>query len=345
MIADILLKVAGQFQDEEHDYFPRCSLAGPERCLRQMVFWGLKIERDPLPGRTLHVFNDGNWHAELTLDWIRKSAFSVHSEEMEVKIVPLDGVAFDHILTGHIDGIVTDIMGADRLLEHKAINHFTFMRYWNKEELPLDYLTQCCLYLRGLHVDNPDLKEVLLLVKNKNTAAYLEYLIEYDYHADAAFVVNKINSNGEKVDIKESIEHICQEALEKFAKVEECIKTKTLPKRQYDISHWRCEYCGWIKKCWEGWEAEIEAMTVTDMLPEEIATMVKYRQEVGGQKGDITKEYDDMTDKIKIALKDKGIKEGKAGGYMVRLLLKHRVEKVQEAKTWDQLDIRKMKEG
>jgi hypothetical protein len=271
---------------------------------------------------------------------------------MKVKIqTPLITKEYSHFQTGDIsyvegsiDGIITDLGDIDRLLEHKGINHFTFQRYWDKEDYPLDYFTQCCLYLRGLNVINPDLREAILLIKNKNTSAYLEYLIEYDYRNDAAFIIHKINSQGEIVKIGEPLEHITQLAFEKFAQVQECIDKKALPLRQYDIGHWRCEYCGWGKICWAGWEEEIEAMSIVDMLPEEIATMIKYRQELGGQKRDITKEYDDLSDKIKQALKAQNIKEGKAGGYVARIRLEHWKEKVRKAQTVEKLDIRKVKE-
>ena len=43
MIADIILKVAAMERTEEDAYRPRPSSAGPQRCIRQMVYHGLGI--------------------------------------------------------------------------------------------------------------------------------------------------------------------------------------------------------------------------------------------------------------------------------------------------------------
>jgi len=346
MLAEILHPIAAQFQQEEHDYYPRPSLAGPERCLRQMVYWGLGIERNPLPGRTFHVFDDSSFHEDLVADWIRKTAFKLHSEQMEVKIVPPPlSVKADFILDGHIDGIITDIENIDRLWENKAINHFTFMRYWNKEELPLDNITQCALYLRGLNVINPDLKEAILLIKNKNTSAYLEYLIEYDYRNDAAFIVHKINSQGEKVDIKESIEHITQAAFEKFALVQEHIQKKTLPKRQYERNHWRCEYCGWGQECWRNWEKEFAELKTDLIMPDEYADTARFYNELGAQLTDLNNQRKEVKAEFLKMLRGAGAKEGRAGEYVVQLKLRHVKGYTSPARTDEILDVTKIKEG
>jgi len=123
MLADVILKIAGQFQEEEeHKYYPRPSMAGPERCTRQMVYHGLNIAKEPLAGRAVMIFSDSSFHEDLTADWIRKSAFQLHSEQMEINV---DCPGYGIKLTGHIDGVVTDLLGTDYLWEHKAINHFS----------------------------------------------------------------------------------------------------------------------------------------------------------------------------------------------------------------------------
>ncbi|MDP2366348.1 MAG: hypothetical protein Q8M94_21555, partial [Ignavibacteria bacterium] len=175
MIADIIHKVVQMGAEEEHSYHPRPSMAGPERCIRQMVYHSLNIGREPLPGRSLMIMDDSRWHEELTADWIRKTAYQFSSQQMKVEI----GFMGSPAMSGNIDGILTDMAGQDILLEHKALNHFTFQRL-EDGGLPLDYLTQCALYLRGVQTVNPDLKNGLLLVKNKNTSAYLEFLLIYE---------------------------------------------------------------------------------------------------------------------------------------------------------------------
>ena len=103
MLADILHKLS---TEEEHPYYPRPSLAGPERCVRQLVYQGLGMPKEPLPGRTYHVFDDGTFHEELTADWIRKSAFQIHSQQMGVDCGTEQGIH----LQGSIDGVITDIV-------------------------------------------------------------------------------------------------------------------------------------------------------------------------------------------------------------------------------------------
>jgi len=119
MIADIILKVAAMQGEEEgnHAYYPRPSLAGPERCIRQMVFWGMGIERQALPGRAVMIFDDSSFHEDLTGDWIRKSAFQLHSEQMKVDV----GEKYGIYLQGSIDGIITDLTGQDIISPFRSI--------------------------------------------------------------------------------------------------------------------------------------------------------------------------------------------------------------------------------
>jgi len=342
MIADIILKVAAMQGEEEgnHAYYPRPSLAGPERCIRQMVFWGMGIERQALPGRAVMIFDDSSFHEDLTGDWIRKSAFQLHSEQMKVDV----GEKYGIYLQGSIDGIITDLTGQDIHFEHKAINHFTFQKYW-AGEIPLDYISQTCLYNLGLKKDNPDIRTSVLLVKNKNTSQYLEYLIDYYGDTDNAIIRERTNSQGETIAMGEVIENITDNAFQKFAQVQDYISKKTLPKRQYDLDSWRCDYCGWKEKCWDGWEAEFNELKTDEMLPSDIADMVRYYRELGGQKSDIEKEYDALKDQIKKLMKDNNMREGRSSEYVCRLLLQHRKEFSVPAKTFEKLDIRKVKEA
>jgi len=76
VLADVILKIAGQFQEkEETAYYPRPSLAGKERCTRQLVYHGLNVPKEPLAGRAVMIFSDSSFHEDLTADWIRKSAY------------------------------------------------------------------------------------------------------------------------------------------------------------------------------------------------------------------------------------------------------------------------------
>lgn len=319
MIADIILKIAGQFQEQEdHKYYPRPSMAGPERCTRQMVYHGLNVAKEPLAGRAVMIFSDSSFHEDLTADWIRKSAFHLHSEQMKIKCTT-PGFPFD--LNGSIDGIVTDLLGNDYLWEHKAINHFSWQKYWDGS-IPYDYVAQCCIYLRGLAAINPNIQRAVLLLKNKNTAAYMEFIIAYDYASDNAVIEKSTNSNGETKEINIGIPEAVKSCFEKFQTVNDCIKNNTLPKRDYFIGDdWHCEYCAWGKVCWAGYKKEFTELKTDTMLPDDVADMLRYYKELGGQKSDIEKEYKELSGKIKDTMKQIGAREGRAGEFIAKLSL------------------------
>src|SRR5437899_1997929 len=180
MIADLLHKIALMEQPEEHPYSPRASQAGPERCVRAMTYHRTGTNRDkPTAGRMYHVFDDSNWHAELVGQWIAHSAYDLHSKELAVICYQDDAI----IVRGRLDGIITDPLGTDRVLELKALNHFTWQRYASGEEFPEDYICQTCMYIRGIQ-RIASITEGLLLLKNKNTSQYVELLLRYNSHLD-----------------------------------------------------------------------------------------------------------------------------------------------------------------
>jgi len=318
VLADVILKIAEQFQDgDDHKYYPRPSLAGRERCTRQLVYHGLNYPRNPLPGRAVMIFSDSSFHEDLTADWIRKSAYQLHSEQMEINV----DMGYDFTLKGHIDGIITDLFGVDYLWEHKAINHFSWQRYWDGT-IPYDYVAQCCIYLRGLHNDNPNLQKAILLLKNKNTSAYVEFIIYYNYDTDEAAIETATNSNGETKEINKTIPSAVKSCFDKFAYINDCIKKQVLPKRDYFIGDdWHCEYCAYGKTCWGDYKKEFMELKTDEMLPEEVETMVKYYKELGAQKTEIEREHKDIGGKIKATMKEANIREGRAGQYIVKLSL------------------------
>ena len=315
MLAEIMHGLAEmEFTDKDNnEFYPRPSSAGPMKCIRQMVYHGLKISKTPLPGRTYHVFDDGHWHEELILNWLRKSSFRIHSEQMKVETRP-------PMTFGHIDALFTDMLNIDRLLEIKGYNHFTFNRFWDGE-LPLDNLSQCAIYLDALQRNaNPDLKQCVLLIKNKNTAQYIEFEVEYSLFEDALTVIRSTHSTGEVRKINQIMPEIVVSACDKFKRTLEFIDKKTLPKRQYHINEdWQCEYCQWCKVCWENYEQEFNELKTNIDLPNEIADTIRYYKELGAQKKDIESEYDDLNAKIKQIMKDAGAKQGKAGEYLVKI--------------------------
>jgi len=294
MLADIITKIAFGEQESDHGFYPRPSIAGPERCLRSMVYWAMGTPPQPFPGRTMLVFSDGNWHAELTKDLLRRTAFQVHSEEMEVE-TPCG--------KGHIDGIVTDLLGIDRLLEIKSANHFSFERMWSGQ-MPADYLTQCALYMNGLQRMQPDLREGLLLIKSKNTSAFVEIRFSYSSDSDELALLEMVRSDGQVRPAAGVYPGITRKAWDRFGIVAEYAKRGELPMRPFEYGcDWPCGYCRWARSCWDGYEQEfadrgeapVDDPAVRDMAVEYVSNaratkILEDRQEMlkGSIKGRLT---------------------------------------------------------
>jgi len=312
ILADLLHKIAEFDREETYPYSPRPSLSGPERCIRQMDYYAQGHERKPFPGRFVTVLDDSSWHEALIKDWIRKSAFQIHSEQMGVQCGMVNGKP----INGHIDGIITDILGTDRLLEIKAISHFGFLDVWNGH-LPLDYITQTCLYLSGVKEINPEINQGLLFIKNKNQAQYLEILIRYDGETDSAILVNMILSTGEMKTLNQIIERITQTSIEKFEEIELFREEKKLHDRPYEKDSWRCQYCPYGELCWQGWEEEFEAMKIDAVLPDEFADTCRYFMETDGHIKDMEKEKEKLKAEIKKSLKENNARKAEAGEYII----------------------------
>lgn len=307
MIADILAKVAGFEKEEDHKYYPRPSLAGPERCIRQMVYWGSDIPKDKeISDRLMMTMDDSSWHEHLSADWLRKSAFQLSSEQMKV---------ITDIGKGSIDGILTDILMQDYHYEHKALSHFTFVRYW-AGEYPLDYITQTCLYNKGLRKDNPEITTSILLIKNKNTAQYIDYKIFYDAEKDSACILEVCHSNGKRKTGEPYLfvmENIISDAVKKFALIEQHIIEKTLPDRQYEMDHWRCNYCLWSETCWADYEKEYAKLAEDVKLEGEVVDLCRLYLQLVNTEQDAKGHKEELRSKIVSLLKEQGIKKGKTG--------------------------------
>lgn len=343
MIAELLPKVAGMEKEERGNYYPRPSLAGPERCVRQVVYWGRKIIEDKKIGdRYILTIDDSRWHEELTADWLRKTAYQIHSEQMGVNVA-VDNLLPDknkwidpwhcnicdrdipeNTLHGHIDGILTDILQTDYLYEHKGINRFAFERYW-KGEFPLDYIVQSGgIYNRGLRYLIPSLRKTILLVKCKDTARYLEFIIAYDYDSDTASVEEMTLSSGNKRFNKDGsplliVPNIVGDAVKKFHEVYLHVKNKTLPERPFEIgTEFPCNYCSWQETCWSGYEKEYQILSEDAVLEGEVETLAKYYLETNMHITEMEKEKEKLKDQIKKIMKNAGARKGRAGIYIIQ---------------------------
>jgi hypothetical protein len=269
------------------------------------------------------VFDDGRWHQELLADWIRKSAYRLHSEGMRVE-TPVG--------PGEIDGILTDLLGTDRVLETKSANHFSYERWW-KGQYPLDYFAQVALYLAGIRLVQPEITEGLLLCKNKNTAALMEFLLAYDPGLDRLTVKEIIRSDGQRVAPGFCMNEVTKAAAEKFAEVERHRQTGTLPGRPFPYgTEYPCGYCSWAGPCWDGYEQEFEALEKDAGLDKELEDLCAYYLEASGHASEMEKEKDKLKAAVRAKLAERGVRGGRAGPYLVTLELRER-------KGWDEEQI------
>ncbi len=323
MLSEILHKVAGFEAEEDHPYHPRPSLSGPQRCIRSLDYYRQGYEKKPFPGRFVVVLEDSTIHEMLVKDLIQKSAFQVHSEQMKVTCATVDGKP----MTGSIDGIVTDILGVDRLLEIKALSHFGFLDIWNGH-LPVDYIYQTSLYARGLHEFNPETHEAILLVKNKNQGQFCEIQLEYDFNNDSTLVKKMILSTGEERVINETINNVVSSTVARFEEIERYAQEKKLHDRQYERDNWHCMYCQFGEQCWSTWEEEFEERVDSITLPTEVqndlATAARYYKQKGAEVTEMEKEKDALSNNIKATMKFYNCKTTEVEEYRISVKLQSR---------------------
>jgi len=340
VLAELIPKVAEFEREPTSKWRERPSNASlGQRCLRMDVFHALGFNRRPLPGRALLVFDDSSWHEELTAEWIARTAFTLHSRQMPLDIITMDWVkdrkkyecsmcgqqVCANTLHGHSDGCLLDPSRVERNYEHKAINHFSFQALWGGEELPLGYLAQDHLYTLGLSRLIENVNESLLLVKNKNTAQYIDFHILHDFKRDKLRVLEATHSTGEKKTIDHTEENVLARICEHWYRVRQCVENRFLPVRSYGLDDWQCSYCGWHAPCWENYTQEIKERQDV-ILPEShfLPKLERYLElrEYG-------KEFNNLKKELKQDLETYGLRggdvylldkmRGKVGGISVML--------------------------
>ncbi|KKK57684.1 hypothetical protein LCGC14_3052010, partial [marine sediment metagenome] len=299
----------------------------------------------PWPNRALLVFDDSSWHEELVKDWIRKSAFTLHSEQMAVDC-PMSGPLVvppasrqcrickkeikKDVLHGHMDGILTDLLENDWVLECKAINHFSFERAWKGDPWPVDYFSQTGVYIRGAQEDQPHLRKAILLVKNKNTAAFLEFILDYDREFDTLTILEMTRSDGTRAKPEFVMEKVIAQVYQKFVSIKEHVTTKSLPARPYPPGQdWPCGYCRWGQVCWDGYEKEFVQMATEKEIDQELEDICAYYLQASGDAKEMDKEADRLKDIIRNYMREKEYKSGRVGPYVVTRDLRYRT-------SWDE---------
>jgi len=273
MFAELLLGAAQLGLRTDEPYRPRPSMAGPERCERQMVYKARGVEELAISSRLAVVFKDGVAHEQVTLDILKTTLFDVHSEQLPIDLhgaldwlegqppyrCPVCTATQGHpvlipatTLHGHIDALARDLFEVDRLVEHKGFVSHIFKRLWDQEKEPLDNFTQAVLYFRGLKEKGLAVDEGALLIKNKDTGAYLEFELRYDYDHDILSVPVMTRSPHEREDVNRSYQGLFRATLDKFRRVYVHTLNATLPDRLNDPKDVRCDYCPFQDICWEG---------------------------------------------------------------------------------------------
>ncbi len=344
MLAEIIPGIAN-FDWHPSKYRPRPSSSGPTQCTRKLTYRALGYP-DRKPGdRFALVLDDSSWHEELTCQWIEQSTFKLHSQQMPVTIPNALPWLIDHeqpfrcnmceqtvqpgSLHGHIDGICTDLFFEDYLFEHKAINHFTFETY-RKGAWPVDHLTQCVLYFEGLHDVQPDLNKAVLLIKNKNTSSYLEYLLHYDHQSKTLTILETTASDGTIIDLGTPLPtfpNLFQNALAQFATIEQHRHAGTLPARQYEPQEWQCEYCPFVNPCWESVELNEDERLE---LNEETTKLAFELHRLTDERKRLEKEEDKLKRAFRLLLKNHGVRRATGPTITVRLKEEKRTAVNQE---------------
>ncbi len=335
LLAIDIPKKAAQEQGGAHLYYPRASNTGTERCVRADVYHGLKIPRKPFPGRTMLIFSDSTFHEDLTNDWIRKLAYKLHSEQMGLDCLTLPfGKEIrrycsickkeypGNIVHGHPDGLLQNITTLeDFLYEHKAISFRQFEKY-ELGEVPIDYVCQCVSYLCGCKKLLPNIDKAILLIKNKNTAQYMQFVIHYDFDKDIADVILAISNGKVKNEKVSTIKDVKKTIIDRYALINKHIEEKELPLRQYNIDQWRCTLCGWGEVCYEKYQEEFEKLTVKKDLDQDIQDLFTYYLETDMHHKEMGKEKKKLFDKIFALMKERELGQGRAGNYLVKRTLK-----------------------
>lgn len=337
MLVEAIKLVAEETQEDRQIYRHRPSSAC--RCIRSLVYHASGLESKTLPGRALLVFDDSKWHEELTANWIRKTAYKLHSEQMPVDIFEINGVK----VGGSIDGIIQDITGKDFLWEHKAINHFAFQRIQDDVSSGYDYYVQCALYLWGLQKVSPDITEAILCIKNKNTAQYFEFFVVATW--PDIEIYNVLGT--QKGLLVSRIENVISKCKEIFEAIDSYVALKTLPLRPYSRDNWHCSYCGWQEHCWSNYEAEIKTMTgsvdLSNVFYLDQLLLLEECVKLQTIKTDAEKRVKEIKDKIKSIFNDNKIKDGYYENIIINRSFKDVKEYTVSARIDEILSIKKMK--
>lgn len=241
------------------DFYLSPSRAGS--CKRLLYFEATEgVEEDtddPLTIQRRHIFEDGRMHEDLTISWLSSErSVSITDRQRPVNLKVPRNFQLSHLiefcglcqtsvprgyLHGHIDGIY-NVDNRKGLFEHKAVNDSTF-NLFRRKGVSLNYLQQASLYMRGL-----DLTEGVIVVKNKNSANYLEVELAYNKKKDVLTVVSQSILNGSSRYVNKEYFGITMEAFKNFKAFEDYISNNQIPPREFSE---HCSICPARARCEE----------------------------------------------------------------------------------------------
>jgi len=245
MLANVLHAING-VDPQEIPYKPHPSfVGGKDRCLRATVYWRMGIPRT-LADRAQTLSCEHKALRELTLRTIReKSAYRLSCENTRVLcgLVEFMGNK-EYPLEADIDGVLTDTMNRRYLLQIEPVVQKAFEELLEGETY-LEQLMKCCFLMKGA-----GLTQGVLLFKNKNTCAYLDFLLGYDCKADFLEILSASSSQGDLIaPLENRFSGLYRAGIEWFEKVEECANSSILPPRSFSRTSWQCSYCSYGNLC------------------------------------------------------------------------------------------------
>lgn len=312
-------------EDEHFIYRPRVSNSGS--CPRALTYAAKGFEPRPHSGRMALLFEDGNVHEEVTINWLKKTDYRVSYNQLGLDIAEIPGAPEGEwhcefckrdiplsTLHGHIDGLIlTDEVSL--LFEHKGLGQFAFDNLNN--EAPVGYIGQCCCYIHGLCNMGMDVTEAVLIVKNKNTSEYRQVNVSYDSETDQAVAYNTWSGvTTYHYDVIKSVVDL-HSTVEEFR-----FKEGDLPDRPYEASDWHCKFCRFKDTCWDEYPEEYQAYAEEEEISEEdeLYQLVDKLDLVKAEERVLKAQAKDLRSQVFSRLSELEVKSGKCGN--VKFFLK-----------------------
>ena len=258
MLANVLHAVNG-VDPHEIPYKPHPSLVGgKDRCLRATVYWRMGLPRT-IPDRAQSLSEEHKRLKELTLQTIReKSAYRLSCENVQVFCGQAEFMGKEYPLEARIDGVLTDMMNRRYLLQIEPVVQKSFEELLSGETY-IEELIKSCFLMKGT-----GLTQCVLLFKNKNTSAYLDFLLGYDAGMDVLEILSSSSSQGDLITPRENrFTGLYRSGIEWFRTVEEYANSSILPPRSFSQNSWQCSYCSYGILCRQDEDRSIKPMPVS----------------------------------------------------------------------------------